>query len=185
MVGQVNCILVMARTLLPRAGAANGRRAIPGWPCGRSGRLGFSTMPGHDGNLGAKRAREARAALGLGPEDPFACVLTAIEEAGVPVVVAALPGKVAGCCLKAGDRSLLFVNGHEYVGRQRFTLAHEYGHHVLGHEGMPPDSTDTVVALFARSSIEVQANAFAAEFLAPAAGVATLRGAADVAVVVA
>ena len=128
-------------------------------------------MAGYDGNFGAKRAREARAALGLGPEEPFACALGAIEAAGVPVVVAALPGNVAGCCLKSGDRSLLFVNGLEYVGRQRFTLAHEYGHHVMGHEGMPPDSTETVVQLFARSPVEVQANAFAAEFLAPAAGV--------------
>ena len=128
-------------------------------------------MAGYDGNFGAKRAREARAALGLGPEEPFACVLTAIEGAGVPVVVAGLPGKVAGCCVKSGGNSLLFVNGLEYVGRQRFTLAHEYGHHVMGHEGMPPDSTETVVQLFARSPMEVQANAFAAEFLAPAAGV--------------
>ena len=41
----------------------------------------------------------------------------------------------------------------------------------MGHEGMPPDSTETVIQLFARSPVEVQANAFAAEFLAPAAGV--------------
>jgi hypothetical protein len=59
------------------------------------------------------------------------------------------------------------------VGRQRFTLAHEYGHHVMGHEGLPPDSAATLSGR-ALSSVEVQANAFAAEFLAPAAGVRAL-----------
>ena len=94
-------------------------------------------MPGHDGNLGAKRAREARAALGLAPEEPFPCVLTAIErDAGVPVIVAALPDEIAGFCLWPGDgSSCLFVNGLQYVGRQRFTLAHEYGHHVHAPRG--------------------------------------------------
>lgn len=129
-------------------------------------------MPGYDGNFGAKRAREARAALGLGPEDPFTCVLTAIEETGVPVVVAALPDEIAGLCLeRSGGESWLIVNGLQYVARQRFTLAHEYGHHVMRHEGIPPDSTQTVIQGLARSPVEVQANAFAAEFLAPAAGV--------------
>ena len=127
-------------------------------------------MPGYDGNFGAKRAREARAALGLDPEEPFACVLTAIEEAGVPVIVASLPGETAGCCVRLDDRSYLFVNGRQYVGRQRFTLAHEYGHHVLGHDGSVPDSKATIYGR-TLSSVEVQANAFAAEFLAPAAGV--------------
>ena len=129
-------------------------------------------MAGYDGNFGAKRAREARAALGLGPEEPFACALGAIEAAGVPVVVAGMHDQIAGFCLKTGDaRSCLIVNGLQYVGRQRFTLAHEYGHHVMRHEGAPPDSTQTVIQGLTRSSVEVQANAFAAEFLAPAAGV--------------
>ena len=41
----------------------------------------------------------------------------------------------------------------------------------MRHEGIPPDSTQTVIQGLARSPVEVQANAFAAEFLAPAAGV--------------
>jgi Zn-dependent peptidase ImmA (M78 family) len=127
-------------------------------------------MPGHDANVGAKRAREARAALGLDAAEPFGCLLTAIErDAGVPVVVAGMPDEIAGFCLWLGDgSSCVFVNGLQYVGRQRFTLAHEYGHHFMRHEGAPPDSTRTVIQGFARSAVEVQANAFAAELLAPA-----------------
>ncbi|MET0683782.1 MAG: ImmA/IrrE family metallo-endopeptidase, partial [Solirubrobacteraceae bacterium] len=104
-------------------------------------------MPGYDVNVGAKRARAARAALGLAAEEPFACLLTAIErDARVPVVVAGMPDEVAGFCLRPGDgSSCLFVNGLQYAGRQRFTLAHEYGHHVMRHEGVPPDSTRTVI----------------------------------------
>ena len=133
-------------------------------------------MPGHDANVGAKRAREARSALGLAPGEPFPCLLTAIErDAGVPVMVAGMHAQIAGFCLRPGDgSSCLFVNGLQYVGRQRFTLAHEYGHHYMRHEGVPPDSTRTVIQGFARSSVEVQANAFAAELLAPAAAIREL-----------
>ncbi len=132
-------------------------------------------MPGYDRNVGAKRAREARAALGLAPGEPFACLLTAIEQrAELPVVVAPLSHGTAGCCqpLRPGV-SILFVNGLEHFGRQRFTLAHEFGHHAMGHDAGVPDS----VGIFSGrtlSSREVQANAFAGELLAPAAGVRDL-----------
>ena len=54
--------------------------------------------------------------------------------------------------------------------RQRFTLAHELGHLRLGHGGTPVDSTE-ILAGNTRDPREVQANAFAAELLAPRAGV--------------
>jgi Zn-dependent peptidase ImmA (M78 family) len=122
-----------------------------------------------------ERARDARAALGLGPREPFSCLLTAIErDAQVPVVVAGLTEQTAGYCAPFGATSLLFVNGRQHpVGRQRFTLAHEFGHHVLGHGSGPPDSIWTIYGK-ALKSREVEANAFAAELLAPAAGVREL-----------
>jgi hypothetical protein len=44
-------------------------------------------MSGLDRNRGAKRAREAREALGLRADAPLDCLLTAVEErAGLPVV---------------------------------------------------------------------------------------------------
>jgi Zn-dependent peptidase ImmA (M78 family) len=133
-------------------------------------------MPGRDTNTGAKRAREARAALGLDPVAPLGCVLATVEErAGVPVVVARLPAGVAGCCWREGDRVLLWVNGDHVPARQRFTLAHEFGHVRCGHEAKAP-IVDSVAVLggLTQDPREVQANAFAAELLAPRPGVEAL-----------
>ena len=122
-------------------------------------------MSGIDFNRGAKRAREARVALGLDPAAPLDDVLDVVETRS-PVIVAALPDGVAGAC--AGG--VLWVNGNQFAPRQRFTLAHEFGHAWIGHDGrLEVDSFET---LSGRTSnpLEVQANAFAAEFLVPKAG---------------
>ena len=37
-------------------------------------------VPGEDSNRGAKRAREARAALGLDPAAPLECLLSTVEQ---------------------------------------------------------------------------------------------------------
>jgi Zn-dependent peptidase ImmA (M78 family) len=132
-----------------------------------------AAMPGRDTNIGAKRARELRAELGLAPEDPVGCLLTAVEERlGIPVVLAALPGEVAGCCWRDGETVLLWVNaGGQVPARQRFTLAHELGHVRCGHPpGVPVDTFETLAGRSPEPR-EVQANAFAAALLAPADGV--------------
>jgi Zn-dependent peptidase ImmA (M78 family) len=124
-------------------------------------------MPGQV-DAARRRARESRSELGLGRDDPVSCILTAVERDGrVPVVVAPLTEETAGCCAPLDGGAVLFVNGLQYpVGRQRFTLAHEYGHHALGHGYGPPDSIWTIYGRPLKSR-EVAANAFAAEFLAP------------------
>lgn len=129
-------------------------------------------MPGRDTNLGAKRARQARAELGLDPAAPLPCVLTAVEEAaGVPVGLVAFGDGIAGYCWRGGDRVILWVNGSHSAPRQRFTLAHEFGHLRCGHDGaLPPESVETLGGKVT-SDVEIQANAFAAEFLAPAVAV--------------
>jgi Zn-dependent peptidase ImmA (M78 family) len=128
-------------------------------------------MPGRDTNVGAKRAREARAALGLEAGEPVGCVLTRVErDLGIPVVIAALREGIAGCCWRDGGRTVLWVNGMQPAVRQRFTLAHELGHLRCGHdERMAVDTFDTLAGR-TTDSREIQANAFAAELLAPAAG---------------
>lgn len=120
---------------------------------------------------GADAARSARARLGLGLDGPQADVLGAIEDvAGVPVTVLALPDGLAGLQGRQGGRSYIFINGSESVVRQRFTLAHEFGHVELGHAGSV-DYTSDVDGSGRRPPAEVQADGFAAEFLAPEAGV--------------
>ena len=129
-------------------------------------------MPSVDANRGAKRAREARDALGLDPAAPLACLLTVVEErVGHSVVVTTLPGEIAGACFHLGDSAVLWVNGSRSQSRQRqrFTLAHELGHAWCRHDGTL--EIDTFATLNGRTSspLEVQANAFAAEFLVPRA----------------
>lgn len=129
-------------------------------------------MAGRDTNIGAKRARQLREELGLDAAAPLACVLELVVDAlGIPVVVAALPDGVAGACWRSGDDAVLWVNGTDAPVRRRFTLAHELGHLRCDHDGSIP--VDTIQTLSGKTSDarEIQANAFAAELLVPAAGV--------------
>ena len=121
-------------------------------------------------NRGAKRAREARAQLGLAPAKPLPCVLTLIEQhVKLPVVVTAMPPNVAGACYRLGDHTLLWVNGAQALVRQRFTLAHELGHAWCRHDGeLEVDSVETLSG-HTTNEYEIQANAFAAELLMPKA----------------
>jgi Zn-dependent peptidase ImmA (M78 family) len=103
-------------------------------------------------------------------DEPLARLLALCEErAALPVVCLDLGQGAAGAYLRRGGHAFAFVHGLEPAVRQRFTLAHELGHHRLGH-GL---SIDSAAALAGRSRAphEVQANAFAAELLAPRAAV--------------
>lgn len=111
-------------------------------------------------------ARTARHELGLGLDQPVHDLLPIVEEtAGVPVAVLALGKGVAGAYIVRRDHAFIFLNGSEAVTRQRFTLAHELGHHRLGHRAVV-DGTETVEGR-TTDPVEQQANAFAGEFLAP------------------
>lgn len=126
---------------------------------------------------GFAAARETRLRLGLGLEAPLADALLVIEDvAEVPVTVLALPCGLAGMQGRKHDRSYIFVNAEEPVVRQRFTLAHEFGHVELGHAGSVDYETD-VFGEGRKPPVEVQADAFAAEFLAPVDGVRRWLGA--------
>ena len=129
-------------------------------------------MASKDTNTGAKRARETRSELGLSAEEPLECLLTLVErQLELPVVIAALPQPIAGCCWHDGARIVLWVNGTHAAVRQRFTLAHELGHLRCRHDARIEVDTFETLAGKTTDSREIQANAFAAELLAPAAGV--------------
>ena len=83
------------------------------------------------------------------------------------MIVAAMP---TASPERASRAEILWVNGNQYAPRQRFTLAHEFGHAWIGHDGRL--EADTVETLSGRTCnpLEVQANAFAAEFLVPKGG---------------
>ncbi len=116
-------------------------------------------------NTGAKRAREARAELGFERHGPLPDVLAATEHGGAHVVLLDLPEGLAGAYVSKPGCPLLFVNGNQAIARQRFTLAHEFGHFRMRHRSV----VDRQVAISGHlhDPDEVCANAFAAEFLMP------------------
>jgi Zn-dependent peptidase ImmA (M78 family) len=123
-------------------------------------------VPSLHSNRGAKRAREARAALGFTREGPLPDVLAAVEErGGAHALVLELPDGVAGAYIARPKCPLLFVNGRQPSARQRFTLAHEFGHHRMGHSTVIDEQA--VISGYTHDPNEVSANAFAAEFLMP------------------
>ena len=104
------------------------------------------------------------------PTSRWSVVLTVVEQrAGIPVAVVEIADGFAGAYLRAAGGAVIFVHAPDWPTRKRFSLAHELGHHRLGHEPV----IDTWEAMYAydRPPEETQANAFAAEFVAPRAGI--------------
>jgi Zn-dependent peptidase ImmA (M78 family) len=119
------------------------------------------------GREAMRAARRARAEMGYGLDGPLPDLLDAIEgPGGAQVVVLDLGEDVAGACIQRPGLALLFVNGGQAPVRQRFTLAHEFGHRRLGHASVVDRPAD-VFGSGERDDAEVAANYFAAEFLVP------------------
>jgi len=129
-------------------------------------RLTCAAMTSRLAAHGIGAARDARTRLGLPLDEPLPDVLAVVEErAGVPVALLELEQGLGGAYLFRRGRPVIFLNGAQAAVRLRFTLAHELGHHCLGHSSvadppLPAGSADGAPA-------EVEANHFAAEFLAP------------------
>jgi Zn-dependent peptidase ImmA (M78 family) len=127
----------------------------------------------YDTNEGAKCARETREELGLAPDEP-ACLVRVVEElVGIPVAVVDLDD-FAGAYLECRGKRFIFIRQSDSIPRKRFSLAHELGHHRLGH----PPVVETWDQIYAadRPPAERQVNAFAAEFVAPKAEGIPRRG---------
>jgi len=70
--------------------------------------------------------------------------------------------------IRDGQKVIQYESSHSRV-RQRFTIAHELGHHVLGHTAQGKQFRDTPNNYRMSSApAEVEANTFAAELLMPA-----------------
>jgi transcriptional regulator with XRE-family HTH domain len=81
---------------------------------------------------GHSLAVRVREALDLGSA-PVADLFGLLEARfRVDAALEPLPEGVSGLCVGVGDRSLLVVNSDDVPGRQRFTLAHEFCHHLWG-----------------------------------------------------
>jgi Predicted Zn peptidase len=81
--------------------------------------------------------------------------------------------ELAGMLVSNGHQPIIAVNSAHHRNRQRFTIAHECGHLILGHKGQAHlDKSFRVMRRDLNSSLannieEVEANQFAAELLMP------------------
>jgi len=76
--------------------------------------------------------------------------------------------RLLGLYDRAGDAAPgILINSKHPLALQRFTAAHEYGHHVLGHEASTDDESTIVRVDDPNADQEIAAQAFAAEFLMP------------------
>jgi len=118
------------------------------------------------GNAGsAEEAREAaaqlRRRLGMA-EGPIGSMVDVAERAGVLIALTDLPGD--GASINEGDLAVAIVSVQGDPGRRRATAAHELGHVVLGDE-----FASDIGVHASRDRREAVIDAFAAEFLLPAA----------------
>lgn len=118
----------------------------------------------------AQRAQAARARLGLALDGPVPDLLRAVEDGGeLAVSVIELPDGISGAYARREGQGFAFLNLREAPVRQRFTLAHELGHHEFKDGGVIDASADVFGS--PTTVRERRANAFAAEFLVPLAAV--------------
>jgi Zn-dependent peptidase ImmA (M78 family) len=119
---------------------------------------------------GAKEARRLHEKLGI-EESTKRCggrinVFEAARNQKAFVMFRRLSG-LLGAFLKEGDNAGIMVTTERRLAVQRFTGAHELGHLVMGHEPSLDYETTLSCSSIDLPIPEIEANAFAAEFLSP------------------
>ena len=110
----------------------------------------------------AARAAEERKRLELGAE-PVADVRALVERQGALVFSTPVSGgSLSGCFALISGDTWIMVNSAQRVGRQHFTIAHEYCHSLVDRD------REFVLCTKAKPPHEKFADAFAAAFLMPA-----------------
>jgi Zn-dependent peptidase ImmA (M78 family) len=108
-------------------------------------------------------AQEARERSGLNPIDPVPEIVGVLEQLELLVLVRPLgPGGPQGIYVRRSRFAAVLLNGTDYLPRFRFSGAHELGHHERQHYDVHVD-----LDFSGRDRKELEANAFAASFLAP------------------
>lgn len=124
---------------------------------------------------GVTRAVELHHELGLRDRlcngDRPVDVIEAAQEVGLLVLFRPLAG-LLGAYVPTPRSGGMLVTTRRTLHIQRFTAAHELGHHVLGHKALSLD-TEKDIGFVARGELtshdpqEIEADAFASEFLLP------------------
>jgi Zn-dependent peptidase ImmA (M78 family) len=121
-----------------------------------------------------RRARKLFTGIGAGvPVD----VTAAAESLDLSVVEQDLEGSVSAMLVVKDGHGVIGVNANHHPNRRRFSVAHEIGHYLL-HRDSASVFVDATPVFFRDGTSsagteqqEVEANAFAAELLMPAAAV--------------
>lgn len=116
---------------------------------------------------GERVAEQERRRLGLGSA-PIVDLTGLISDQGIWTATSPLPDPMSGLFLQHASLGIaILVNASHAYSRQRFSLAHEYAHALF--------DRDRVVGVSSAENrserIEQRANAFAAAFLMPQAGI--------------
>jgi Zn-dependent peptidase ImmA (M78 family) len=107
----------------------------------------------------------ARRDAGLGDDGPIPDLVSVVERSG-GVLVFALPfgrESIAGLYERQRGVPIAAINSNDPPVRQRFTLAHEYGHHRLNHDA----HVDATIDWRSSDPQEREANEFAGALLMP------------------
>lgn len=105
----------------------------------------------------------ARHQDGTSPIDVF----TTIDDLQIPLSFGALDG-LLGACVRVDSATVgILITTQRSLHIQRFTAAHELGHFILEHEGSLDREVRSPGNTEGRPLPEVEADAFAAEFLMP------------------
>lgn len=115
------------------------------------------------------KAEMLLADLDIGPSQRIA-VFDAIEDAGVWLTFEPLD-RLYGWYQRVDHAAGVVINSSHPAALQRFTAAHELGHHMLGHSYSLDDENSIVDGGRGADPLEVAAHAFAANLLMPLAGV--------------
>ena len=97
------------------------------------------------------------------------------EFVGLSIVEEDLEDSVSGMLVVKDGHGVIGVNEHHHPNRRRFSVAHEIGHYLLHRKGASVFVDSTPVFFRDETSAagtkqqEIEANAFAAELLIPAA----------------
>lgn len=94
-------------------------------------------------------------------------VFSFIQDLEIPLLFKPLD-KLLGACVRIGSSTIgILITTQRDIHLQRFTAAHELGHFILEHEGSMDREVRFPGDTLAREIPEIEADAFAAEFLLP------------------
>jgi Zn-dependent peptidase ImmA (M78 family)/predicted secreted protein len=94
-------------------------------------------------------------------------VFGVVKEHQIWLASEPLSGGLFGFYLRDGDRTGIVVNADHPEPLQRYTCAHELGHHILGHRSHLDEEDDIQGPIIGHRSTELAAQAFAGAFLMP------------------